>query len=574
MRTPKELYAQQRIIYHPELLTCPECGELLVSHNYLAWDKTVQTFDQVLSIASRPGRCPHHACPGSRLRLLSAQGQSIAIPNSTYGYDVLVRIGWLRTEYRVTYGQIHADLSRRIDICESHVRYLYQQVYLPLLACHQRHQEERLAEVAQQQGGLIIALDGLEPESGEPQLWFIRDLLTGLTLRSGWLSQQTQLAFEEFLAPLRQLPWPILAVLSDKQTGLVPAVASVFPHSRHQFCQAHYLRNLAVPLAEADGALKTELRHAVRDHVGDVIRREPRPAGSPNGVLTVTGLVPDTNVTPPPSDSATPESAASPAPPEAAGDEVVDHLLRHTRYLLTLKGRPPFCLAGIETYERLQGVAKLSLDLLTERLDRRLIHLYQGLKAALAPFADTYDEIQRGAVWLRDISDILGPPGDSILSSQDISGHLRGYLNAVMNESDGSPLLQDFGHHLDKVSQSYWPGLFHCYDIPALARTNNEVESHFRDTQRRLLRTTGQKGQTRRTFHRLGAWELLPRPSSEAECVKALSQIPPKDFVQERQRVRQHRQRFRFQMRSRKGTEAQFDRLRQQWRTPQKTDTG
>ena len=68
-----------------------------------------------------------------------------------------------------------------------------------------------MAEVAQQQGGLLIALDGLEPESGEPQLWFIRDLLTGLTLRSGWLSQQTQLAFEDFLAPLRQLPWPTLA---------------------------------------------------------------------------------------------------------------------------------------------------------------------------------------------------------------------------------------------------------------------------------------------------------------------------------------------------------------------------
>jgi len=33
---------------------------------------------------------------------------------------------------------------------------------------------------------------------------------------------------------------------------LVPAVATVLPHSRYQFCQAHYLRNLAAPLAEAD----------------------------------------------------------------------------------------------------------------------------------------------------------------------------------------------------------------------------------------------------------------------------------------------------------------------------------
>ena len=78
MRTPKRLYAQERMIYQPELLTCPHCGDLLVMCNYLAWDKTVQMLDRVLSVASRPGRCPHATCAGSRLRLLSAEGQRIA----------------------------------------------------------------------------------------------------------------------------------------------------------------------------------------------------------------------------------------------------------------------------------------------------------------------------------------------------------------------------------------------------------------------------------------------------------------------------------------------------------------
>ena len=53
--------------------------------NYLAWNKTVQTLDRVLSVARRPGRCPHETCAGSRLRLLSAEAQSIALPHSTYG---------------------------------------------------------------------------------------------------------------------------------------------------------------------------------------------------------------------------------------------------------------------------------------------------------------------------------------------------------------------------------------------------------------------------------------------------------------------------------------------------------
>ncbi len=148
MRTPKRLYVQQRLIYQPEFPTCPHCGAVLVMCNYLAWDKTVQTLHQVLSIASRPGRCPDQTCPGSHMRLLSAQAQSIAAPGSTYGYDVLVRIGWLRYEARATYTKIHRELASHVRISESHVRYLYQHHYLPLRACHERQHQDHLAQIA------------------------------------------------------------------------------------------------------------------------------------------------------------------------------------------------------------------------------------------------------------------------------------------------------------------------------------------------------------------------------------------------------------------------------------------
>jgi hypothetical protein len=254
---------------------------------------------------------------------------------------------------------------------------------------------------------LILALDGLAPEGGEPQLWFIRELTSGLTLRSGWLSQQDHTTFEAFLQPLTQLEWPILAVLSDKQTGLMPAVTKVLPESRYQFCQAHYLRNLAEPLAEADSAFKVDLRKAVRQQVGDLIRNEPRATPAPIGVLTVTGLLPSP-IGPPPAplarEAQRPPPSASPAATGPEADEIVTALLRHTRYLLTLKGRPPLRLAGLETYERLDHVARLSLVLVAERYDTRLARLYQGLQSALSPFAATYQALQQGAAWLRDIA--------------------------------------------------------------------------------------------------------------------------------------------------------------------------
>lgn len=543
-------------------------------YNYLVWDKTVQTLDCILSIASRPGHCADPTCPERDARFLSAEGQQIAFPGSTYGYDVLARIGWLRQERREIYADIRADLSSRIQISESHVRYLYQQVYLPLLACHERKYWDHLAQAAERHGGLIITLDGLAPEGGEPQLWFIRELLTGLALRSGWLSRLDQFTFEAFLHPLSQLPWSILAVLSDKQKGLVPAVSTVLPDARHHFCHAHYLKNLAEPLAEADSAFKVELCKAVRQEVGVLIRAEKPTQAPQSNVLTVTGLLPDDPPAIMEPESPEPASSVAPASDAALADEVVTHLLRHTRYLLTLKGRPPFRLAGIETYQRLQGVIALTDELLDHRYAPCMARLNQGLRMALPLFMSEYQDLLRRATWLQDIDRILKPPNDSPITGEQVSQQLRAYLDDLLNLPDVSLPLDTFRHHLDKVSTSYWPGLFHCYDLEGLPRTNNDVESLFRDTKRRLLRTTGQKGQTCRALQRIGAWELLPRPPTEAECLDALRQIPPSQLAKEQRRLRRHQERFRLRTRSARRINAQFDKLRKQWLSLAATSTG
>jgi hypothetical protein len=155
-----------------------------------------------------------------------------------------------------------------------------------------------------------------------------------------------------------------------------------------------------------------------------------------------------------------------------------------------------------------------------------------------------------------------------------VAEQLRGYLDAIRCQSDVSPVIYDFGLHLDKVSRSYWPGLFHCYEMPALPRTNNEIESHFRDTGRQILRITGQKGLTARTLQRQGAWELLPRLATEAALLAELSQIPPEDLAQERQRFAGYRERFRLQSRSTRQTQIRFAQLRQRWAALPPTGTG
>jgi hypothetical protein len=103
-----------------------------------------------------------------------------------------------------------------------------------------------------------------------------------------------------------------------------------------------------------------------------MLRQEPRTAPGHTGVLPVTGLWPSPLETPtaPAAHSPSPRAPLTAPAPNAA--EVLPHLCRHTRALLTLKGRPPFRLAGMETYARLQNVAQYSLDRLAPRYAPRL----------------------------------------------------------------------------------------------------------------------------------------------------------------------------------------------------------
>jgi hypothetical protein len=286
---------------------------------------------------------------------------------------------------------------------------------------------------------LIVAVDGLAPQGGAPQIGFMRDLSTGLTRRRGWRAPLEPPTVAAVLAPLKPLEWPMLAILSDKQTGVVPAGATVFPHIRHPCGQAHSLRNLAEPLAAADAACKGELRQAVRQQVGALIRQEPRRPPGHAGVLPVTGLLPSPVEAPtgPAGQRPTPSAAPTASAPEA--EQIITQCVRHTRSLLTLKGRPPLRLAGLETYERLSHVAGLSRDLLATRSAPRLAQWSQGLQAALSPFAETSQVFHQGAAWLRDIASLLAPVATSPSHAEDVARQLRGYRDTVQRQSEVTP---------------------------------------------------------------------------------------------------------------------------------------
>ncbi len=84
MRTPRELYTQKPIVYSFEMETCPECGGPL-KVTYVSGTKTVQTMEQVSTIAQRPKHCAEPDCKRYQVVCKSARWQQIAPLHCTYG---------------------------------------------------------------------------------------------------------------------------------------------------------------------------------------------------------------------------------------------------------------------------------------------------------------------------------------------------------------------------------------------------------------------------------------------------------------------------------------------------------
>jgi hypothetical protein len=74
---------------------------------------------------------------------------------------------------------------------------------------------------------------------------------------------------------------------------------------------------------------------------------------------------------------------------------------------------------------------------------------------------------------------------------------VRAAYGALVTEIDQqrvtAPTLAPAVDHFLKVTASYWPGLFHCYEVADLPRTNNDLEHLFGAARYHERRTTGRK---------------------------------------------------------------------------------
>lgn len=157
--------------------------------------------------------------------------------------------------------------------------------------------------------------------------------------------------------------------------------------------------------------------------------------------------------------------------------------------------------------------------------------------------------IQVAFRWVHRAAHFLGQDD---CSGAQVRQQLGGLLGAMTTHRERAGSLASGVDHFVKVSRSYWPGLFACYDTPDLPRTNNDLEQAFGSHRYHERRTSGRKGASPSLVLR-GSVKLLAGLSTRCQEVTAedLSEADPEAWqakraeLETRRTRRTERRRFR-----------------------------
>ena len=113
------------------------------------------------------------------------------------------------------------------------------------------------------------------------------------------------------------------------------------------------------------------------------------------------------------------------------------------------------------------------------------------LRAGLSATAALWEPVEAAYDWVFRAAAILANAAG--LSGAAVKASYRGLLGAMARLGDRAGDLGGALKHFRKVTQSYWPGLFACYDVPDLPRTDNDLEQLFGAHRYHERRSSGRK---------------------------------------------------------------------------------
>jgi hypothetical protein len=225
--------------------------------------RTIRRLNEILDLTLRDKSCRNSnqpTCQGRHLHFRPVEEGFLALPGDHIGLDIILQIGALRMREDLSFPRIHARLGeQKVQISGMAVQYQFRK-YLSLVGCQAGRADSRLIQQLRQQGVLLPIIDGIQFGTGEPTLYLIIDAFSRRALFGQELLCRGADDLVPFIRQIHELGIPILGVVSDKEKGLVPAIEKALPGVPHQYCQLHYIDNVAKPMEDDLQALGAEVR--------------------------------------------------------------------------------------------------------------------------------------------------------------------------------------------------------------------------------------------------------------------------------------------------------------------------
>jgi hypothetical protein len=159
---------------------------------------------------------------------------------------------------------------------------------------------------------------------------------------------------------------------------------------------------------------------------------------------------------------------------------------------------------------------------------------------ALTETTDFWKPIRSAFRWVHAAAHVLSnPEGHPPATVRRLFGRVLQTIGVVKGRL--GPLTAALTHFL-KVTRSYRPGLFHCYGVPDLPRTNNDLEQLFGQHRHHERRATGRKRAPLSTVLR-GSARLVAGVATRLRA-RTVDDLVLHDPVAWRQLRRSIRQRF------------------------------
>ncbi len=266
--------------YRPIEQECPECHRTLRQAMTLS-KRTVITLGGVIRLIHAGYRCPDTQCPGHRRTYRSVEADSLALPGFTFGLDIVLLVGRLRLSQHQTVDEVHQELLGRLEplgvsIARREILYLFEAYCTLLRASSEAKDDQQWLAQVEKNGGIIVSVDGIQPEKGNETVYLVRDALTGRVLCAENVTSSETAVMKALLAPVVAVKVKVLGTITDAQESELHAVEQLWPEVPHQVCQFHALRDASKPAYAADKQVKTAMRKALQPKVRAVRKQLKR----------------------------------------------------------------------------------------------------------------------------------------------------------------------------------------------------------------------------------------------------------------------------------------------------------